>query len=308
MPHAVQFTKFGGPEVLHLVDVPDKHPSAGEVRLRVKAVGLNPFDSKRRSGLAPMQVLFPAGSCSDLAGIVDEVGEGASYVDGTPVAVGDEVLGWSSDYHGLAEQAVVPASHVTLRPAALAWEQAGGLMTAGLTADAAITTLDIGAADTVLLSAAAGAVGQLYAQLAVQRGAAVIGTASVANHEFLRSLGAIPVAYGPGLADRVRTAAPTAITAVQDNVGRETIDAGLELGVPANRICSIVDHTAVAELGLASPGRYERSAATLGRLAASVADGTLQLAIQRVFPVTEYREAFGLLETRHLRGKVVVVF
>ena len=310
MPRAIQYTQFGGPEVLHLVEVPVAWPAPGEVRLRVKAVGLNPVDMKLRSGLIPLpDPDFPRGICSDMAGVVDAVGGQARYPDGSAIAVGDEVLGWSEN-RSLGEQLIVTAEQVTQKPPGLPWPVAGALMTAGLTADAALTTLGIHADDVVLVSAAAGGVGLIYSQLALRRGAHVIGTAGEANHAALTALGIIPVNYGPGLADRVRAAIREhglgQLTAVQDNAGRETIDAGLELGLAPERICSIVDHQAVAQLGLASPGRYHRSAQKLGELARLCAAGGIQLPIRATFSLDETVEAFRLLETRHGRGKIVI--
>jgi NADPH:quinone reductase-like Zn-dependent oxidoreductase len=243
--------------------------------------------------------------CLDFAGVVEEVGDGASYADGSPVAVGDEVFGWA-DGGTAREQLLVPASNLTLKPANVSWEVAGSITTIVQTAHFSLEALDIGAADTVLVSAAAGSVGFVYSQLAIARGARVIGTSSEANFARLASIGVTPTAYGPGLVDRVRALAPQAITAVQDNFGRETIDAGFELGLAAGRICTIVDHAAVVELGLASPGRYVKSAALNATYVSMIADGTLTIPVQAVYPLSSIREAFEILEQRHVSGKIVV--
>lgn len=308
MPQAVRYDEFGTIDVLYLADVPDAEAGEGRVRIAVKAAGLNLFDMKARSGMVPFATPnFPRGIGSDFAGVVDQLGGGSSssYHDGTPVRVGDEVLGWV-DTGALRTQLVVAARRLARKPAPLSWEPAGSLASPGFTADAAITALGIGPGDTVLVSAAAGGVGTLYCQLARDRGATVIGTAGQRNHDFLRSLGVIPVLYGEGLADRVRAVAPDGITAVQDNFGRETIEAGLELGVPAARICSIADQAAVAELGVMSLGSYTRSAATLETLADDVATGKLALPVEHVFPLGQFADAFRLLESRHLRGKIAI--
>ncbi|MEN9751820.1 MAG: hypothetical protein RLZZ600_867, partial [Actinomycetota bacterium] len=163
------------------------------------------------------------------------------------------------------------------------------------------------AGDTVVVGAAAGAVGIVYCQLAIASGARVIGTASAGNHEFLRSLGVEPVEYGEGLAARLQELTPDGITFVQDNWGREFIDVALSIGVPADKICTIVDHKATAELGLSNPGRYERSPLVLGDIATKIAAGDIVLPIERVFPLSQFREAFELLESRHLRGKIILV-
>jgi NADPH:quinone reductase-like Zn-dependent oxidoreductase len=306
MPKAVQYERFGDPSVLEVVEVPEVHASEDRVRVVVRAAGLNPFDFKMRSGLVPIaDPKFPRGIGGDFAGVVDEVGEGAVYFDGDPVRVGDEVLGWGDRV--MREQLVVPATNLARRPPALAWEAAGGLSIAAQTANAAVDTLDIHDGDLVLESAAAGSVGFFSSQLAMLRGARVIGTSSEANFALLESAGIIPVAYGPGLAVRVRAVAPGPVTAVQDNYGREAIDAGIELGVPKGRITTIVDRAAAQELGLAPFGPYERSAEVLQHYAGLVADGTIRMPIEATFPLDGVRDAFALLESRHLGGKVILL-
>lgn len=306
MPHAVQYNEFGSIDVLEFAEVAELAPAAGQVAVSVKAAGLNPFDFKLRSGVIPMPVEFPRVVGSDFAGVVTGLGEGATYADGSAVSVGDEVLGWI-DSGSWREQAVVDAANLARKPAALSWDLAGGLTTAALTAQACIDLMNPKAGETVVVGAAAGAVGIVYCQLALAAGARVIGTASQGNHEFLRSIGVEPVTYGEGLAQRLRSLTPEGITFVQDNWGREFIDIALEIGVPADKICTIVDHKATAELGLSNPGRYARSAATLESIADKVAAGDIVLPIERTFALREYREAFELLEARHLRGKIVLL-
>lgn len=305
MSRAVVYNAFGSPEVLEQAEVPDVTPTGNEVAVRVRAAGLNPFDFKVRSGLIPMvPPIFPKGIGSDVAGIVEEVGPDARYADGTEVTVGDEVMGWS-DEGAIRERTITLATNLCRKPAGLDWAVAGSLTVAGLTARACIDLMQLSTDDVVLVSAAAGSVGLLFCQLARRAGANVIGTASPSNHEFLRSLGVTPVEYGPGLVDRVQAIAHP--TWMQDCQGRESIDAGLKLGIPADHICSIVDHAAVAELGLASPGRYERSSATLAHLAELLATGKLVLPVAQTFPLDEVREAFRQLETRHISGKLVIL-
>ncbi len=306
MSQAVVYNRQGGPEVLELIEVAEPSPAAHEVVVDVRAAGLNPFDFKLRSGIIPMPVEFPKGIGLEFAGVVSAVGADAKYFDGSPVRVGDEVLGWSEG-GAMREHVLTGDGTLARKPPELSWEAAGSLTIASLTAMACIELMNPHAGDTVVVSAAAGAVGVIYCQLAIARGARVIGTASESNHDFLRSLGVEPVSHGAGLIDRLRELTPSGISLAQDNWGREFIDIALELGVPADRICTIVDHAATAELGLANPGRYERNPATLERLASDVAKGNLNLPIDRVFPLTEVRAAFELLETRHVRGKVVVI-
>lgn len=299
---AVVYDSIGGPEVLRVAEVPEAHPGAGQVRVAVRAAGLNPFDGKVRSGAIPMALDFPRGIGQDFAGVVDEVGAGASYADGAAVALGDEVLGWSAGPGAARSQLVVPDSHLARKPAGLPWAVAGALQTSGLTAYACLELLAIGADDVVLVSAAAGGVGLLYTQLALARGATVVATAGAANHEFLRGLGAVPVSYGEGLAARVRGAAGQ-VTAVQDNHGREAALAGLELGVPPERIVVIADDAEA--LGVSSPGRYERLAGNLQRVADAVASGPMTLPV-RSYAFADVVEAYRELESGHGRGKVVL--
>lgn len=306
MPHAVQYNEFGSVDVLQFAEVVALAPSTGQVAVAVKAAGLNPFDFKLRSGVIPMPVEFPRVVGSDFAGVVTAVADDATYADGSSIAVGDEVLGWI-DSGSWREQAVVGASSIARKPARLSWELAGGLTTAALTAQACIDLMKPARGDTVVVGAAAGAVGIVFCQLAVATGARVIGTASQGNHEFLRSIGVEPVTYGEGLAQRLRSLTPNGITFVQDNWGREFIDIALEIGVPSEKICTIVDHKATADLGLSNPGRYERSSATVEAFASKVAAGEIILPIERTFALSEYRQAFELLEARHLRGKIVML-
>jgi len=301
---AVRYDDVGGPEVLYVAEVPLPSAGEGEAVVAVRAVGLNPFDAKVRTGLIPLPAPFPRGLGGDLAGVVTEVGDGAKYSDGAPIAVGDEVLGWATST--LQELVAVPGAQLVRKPAIVPFAVAGSLSTPGQTAVASLNTVAVAKGDTVLVGAAAGSVGFVYAQLAVQAGACVIGTASIANHERLRAIGVDPVEYGPGLAQRVRAIAPQGVDAAQDNVGRETIDAALALGVEPERINTIVDHAAVEEYGVRSPGRYERSTEVLADLAASVAADELALPIQQEFTLDEVVAAFTLLEGRHLSGKVVV--
>lgn len=301
MSRVVEYDQFGGPEVLRLREREAGEPAPGWVRVRVRAVGLNPFDAKARSGTIPFIAPdFPRGLGGDFAGVVDAVAANEVF------AIGDEVLGWA-DSGALADQVIVPIDALTIKPPSVSWEVAASLSTPAQTAHHCLEVLDIGAHDTVLVSAAAGAVGMVYAQRAIARGAIVIGTASPANASRLRSIGVIPTPYGAGLADRVRALAPQGITAVQDNAGHETVSVGLELGLAPNRICTIVDHAAVAELGLASPGRYAKSAALLAEYAALVAQGALRIDIEARYPLAQVSDAFVALETGHRSGKIVVI-
>jgi NADPH:quinone reductase-like Zn-dependent oxidoreductase len=263
---------------------------------------VNPFDAKvRRGGYLPKHTL-PSLQGSEFAGVVDEIGDGV-----TEWKIGDEVLGWIGR-GAQAEHVVVAATSLAAKPEGLDWTTAGGIGLVGNTAKRATDSLSLGPDDTVLVSGAAGGVGLLSAQLAKRTGATVIGTASERNHDFLRSLGIVPVAYGPGMTDRLRAAAPQGYTAVLDNVGGETIDAALALGVAPERINTIADHDAVTKHGLGSVGGGGKTSAELAELAQLAADGALVLPIRASFPADQVSAAYTELETGHGLGKVVLTF
>lgn len=302
MPRRVQYTRFGGPEILELIEVERPEPGAGEVRIRVRSAGLNPIDWKIFTGRAASAygVEPPSGTGNDFAGEVDAVGESV-----TGLTVGDLVFGGARN-DAQADYLVIDAALVVPVPDGLTLDQAGSLDIAARTAVASVAAIGVTAGDVVLVSAAAGGVGVLAAQLAVRAGATVIGTASDDNHEFLRTLGVIPVAYGDGLADRIRDAAPAPLTAALDNHGRATIDAALELGVAPQRINTIADRPAASELGLSAVGGAAASLDDLADVAAMIARGDLVLPIDSVFPLERVRDAYEHLMAGHLRGKVVL--
>ena len=301
MSKAVSYSRHGGPEVLEIVEVAEPHAGPGQVRVAVRAAGLNAFDFKVRSiaGYLPSLTL-PTGQGSEFAGVVDEVGDGV-----VSSAVGDEVLGWAS-FAAQAEYVVVAATHVAPKPPSLDWATAGGLGAAGNTAERTVAALAPQPGDTVLVSAAAGGVGLIASQLLIRAGATVVGTASPANHEFLRSLGVVPVAYGAGLVQRVQDVAPQGITAVLDNSGEETVLAALELGVAADRINTIVWYDGAAKYGITTVGGGGKTAGALAGLAELVAAGDIRIPLAATFPLAEVRAAYELLEGRHLLGKVVL--
>ena len=286
---AVVFEEFGGPEVLRTEDVSEPHAGPGQTRVRVRAAGVNPIDFKVRRGWTKgfLDVTFPATPGLEVAGVVDEVGEGSEF------AVGDEVVGWSTT-GSYAEHAL--AGNVVRKPEGLSWEQA--------------VELQLKDGETLLLHGAAGAVGSIAAQLAKTAGATVIGTASPANHDFLRSLGVIPVAYGEGLVDRVRDVAPQGVDAVFDTAGQGGLKESIELRGDTARIVTIADFSA-AELGVAasmgsSASPAEIAAGLTNQLQAAVA-GNLQVRIAQTFALTDAAKAQELSESGHAPGKVVVL-
>lgn len=303
MSRAALYDRTGGPEVLYVGEVGDPDPAAGEVAVRVRAAGLNPFDAKLRSGFIPSDAPFPRRTGADLAGTVEAVGEGATYWDGTAIAVGDEVLGRGAG--AVAQRVISGADGLARRPEGVSPEVGAALHVPGLTAVSCLVTVPVGAGDTVLVGGAAGAVGFIAAQLAVETGARVIGTASERNHELLRSVGVEPLGYGEGLVERLRAFAP--FTAVYDCHGRDALDAGAALGVPADRMVAIAAYDALEELGVHNVERAARTARNLAGLADRVAAGTLVVPIAARYPLDEVVAAFAEVESPHPAGKVVVL-
>ena len=305
MPQAVRFDEYGGPDVLHVVDVESRVPGEGEVVVRVKATGINPGEAAIREGLVHERwpATFPSGQGSDLAGVIAEVGAG---VDG--FGVGDEVIGFTHDRASQAELVVVDAQNLTPRPSAVSWEAAGALFVAGTTAYAAVRAVAPAEGDVLAISGAAGGVGTLAVQLARNAGATVIGIAGEHHHDWLREHGAIPVAYGDGLAERIRDAAGSSgLDAFIDTFGSGYVDLAIELGVAPQRIDTIIDWDAAERHGVKTDGNMAgASADTLAELARLIAEGRLEVPIARVYPLTEVRAAYRELERRHTLGKIVL--
>lgn len=297
------YNEAGGPDVLFVSEVEEPSPAAGKVLIAVEAAGLNPYDAKARSGVIPSDAPFPRRIGGDFAGSVIAVGEGAAYTDGSPVSVGDAVMGRAAG--AVAEQVVARTAEIAPRPDALAVEVAGGLHVAGLTAVSCLATVPVGDGDVVLVGGASGAVGLVASQLAIARGARVIGSASVANHDFLRSLGVEPVEYGEGLADRVRELGE--ITAVMDCHGRDALDTGIDLGVPVDRMVAIAAYAALDELGVHNVERAARTPENLRALAEDIAAGKIVFPVVATYPLDEVVEAFQALESSHEPGKIVIL-
>jgi NADPH:quinone reductase-like Zn-dependent oxidoreductase len=304
MPQAVRYEEYGGIDVLQVVEVDRPVPGPDEVLVRGKAVGINPGEASIRKGLFAERwpSTFPSGQGSDLAGVIEELGPG---VDG--FAIGDEVIGFTHNRASQAELVVVEAGDLVRRPSAVSWEAAGALFVAGTTAWAAVRSVTLGEGDTVVVSGAAGGVGSLVVQLARRTGATVIGLAGAANHEWLADHGVVPVAYGEGVADRVRAAAPNGVDAFIDTYGDGYVELALELGVKPGRIDTIIDFPAVEKYGVKAEGNMAgASAEVLTELATLIADGHLEVPIAKVYPLTEVRAAYEELERRHTRGKIVL--
>jgi enoyl reductase len=304
MSKVVVFDRYGDPDVLHVIEAEPLAPGPGQLRVAVRAAGVQPFDALFRSGAAHRWVpaAFPQRLGNDFAGVVDAVGEGV-----TGFRVGDEVLGWAM-LASYAEHVVVGTGDVVAKPAAMPWMEAGVLSASGQTAVTALDQLGIRSGDTVVIHGAAGGVGSFAVQLAAARGATVIGTASARNHEYLRALGATPVEYGDGLADRIRAAAgASTVDAALDTSGTvEALRASLEVVGSPDRVGTLAYQPAAAELGVRRLST-ERSATRLGWLTDRYSVGALRITIQRVYPFEQAAQAHRDLGTGHVRGKLVLV-
>ncbi|HEY1509341.1 MAG TPA: NADP-dependent oxidoreductase [Solirubrobacteraceae bacterium] len=304
MPRAVRFDHYGGIDVLDVVDVEPPVPAPGQVLVRVKAAGINPGEAKIREGLLHdlWPATFPSGQGSDLAGVIESLGEGVDAFE-----VGDEVIGFTDDRASQAELVAVDAGHLTRRPPNVPWQVAGALFVVGTTAYATVRAVSAGSGDTVVVAGAAGGVGSLAVQLAKHKGATVIGLASEPNHAWLKELGTIPVTYGDGVAERIRDAAGGDVDAFIDTVGGDYVQLALDLGVQPDRIDTIADPRAGQKYGVKTEGTSAAATAeVLAELAAMIDQGKLEVPIAAVYPLDRVREAFAELEQGHTRGKIVL--
>jgi len=303
---AITYRSYGGPDVLEYGEVPEPKLGADRVLVRVRATSVNPVDWKIQAGYldSAMDAVFPVIPGWDVAGVVERVGVGI-----TEFEPGDEVIGYVREdmvsRGTFAEYVAAPVRTLARKPRNLTFEQAAGLPLAGLTAYQALTrALDVQPGETVLVHAAAGGVGSLAVQMAVALGARVIGTAGEQNHDFLRSLGAEPVRYGEGLADRVRALAPQGVDAVLDLIGGDALQASPELLGPDGRLASAADG---AVLGLGGRFVFVRpDAADLAALTDLAEIGRLKVEVAATFPLRQAADAQRLNAGGHTRGKVVV--
>ena len=302
---AVQFEKYGGIDVLKVVEVERPAPGRREVLVRVKAAGINPGEGAIREGKFAKRwpSSFPSGEGSDLAGIVEEVGAGVD-----DIAVGDEVIGFTDKRASHADFVIVDADHLVPRPAKVPWEQAGALFVVGTTAYAAIKAVGLKPRETLVVSGAAGGVGSLVVQLAKNIGAKVIGLASVGHHKWFSDRGIIPVAYGEGVFERILEASGGRVDAFIDTHGDGYVELAIKLGVSPERIDTIIDFAAAEEYGAKTAGNHDAaSAEVLGELAELMAMGRLEVPIAGVYPLADVRDAFRELEKHHTHGKIVLV-
>ncbi|GAB3210405.1 NADP-dependent oxidoreductase [Marinactinospora endophytica] len=303
---AVVYDRYGGPEVLRVAEVPDPKVGPDSVLIRMRATSVNPVDWKVREGYLDglLDAFFPVIPGWDVAGVVEQPGPAVSEF-----APGDEVIGYAREdvvrRGTYAQKIAAPVRALARKPRNLSWAQAASLPLVGLTAyQALVHHLKVGADDVLLVHAAAGGVGSVAVQIARSRGARVIGTASERNHDFLRSLGAEPVAYGDGLVERVRELVPDGVTAVFDTIGGEALKATPELTAPGARVASVVE-TSVTDLG----GDYvfvRPDSADLTALVELVEAGKLTVEVSEVFPLEEAAEAQRRNAEGHTRGKIAI--
>jgi NADPH:quinone reductase-like Zn-dependent oxidoreductase len=296
---AVSFERFGGPEVLEIVDRPDPHPGPGQVRIAVRAAGVNASDWKKREGL--MDPDLPQTLGYEAAGIVDELGDGV-----TGVALGDRVFGLSPDGAAQAELAVLSWSAPI--PASLDFAAAAALPAAVETATRALDQLGVQSGSRLLVNGASGSVGSAAVQLAVARGARVIGTASPANHDYLRSLGAEPVAYGEGLTERVRALASSGVDLALDVAGSGVLPELIELAGGPEHVLTVADFAGAQKYGVRfSRGDSGRALHALDDIGALIEAGRFSLPVGQTFPLAEVAEAQRVSEHGHVRGKLVLL-
>jgi NADPH:quinone reductase-like Zn-dependent oxidoreductase len=299
---AVTFSDYGGPEVLGVTDVDEPHAGPGQIRIAVRAAGVNPIDWKARSGAMRemMPLSFPAVDGREAAGVVDEVGEGVSGV-----APGDEVFGFAVG-GAAAEYAVL--DDFARKPAALSFEEAAALPVAVETSVRVFGVLGgVGEGQTLVVNGAAGGVGVAAVQLARERGARVIGTASERNHDFLRSLGAEPTTYGDGMVDRIRALAPDGVDLAFDTAGKGGVPDLITLTGDPARVATIADFSAAA-LGVKVTGGGEgRAAGALDEAAALAEAGRLQVPVAQTFAFSDAADAHRASEDGHVRGKLILI-
>ncbi len=296
---AALFNQFGGPEVLEIAELPDPHPGPGQVRIAVRAAGVNASDWKKRSGL--MDEELPQTMGHEAAGVVDELGEGVA-----DVAVGDRVFGF--DVEGAAQAELAVLSYWAPIPPSLDFPGAAALPAAIETATRSLDTLGVGSGSTLLVNGASGSVGSAAVQLAVARGARVIGTAGPANHDYLRSLGAEPVAYGAGLVERVRAIAPDGVDVALDVAGSGVLPELIELAGSPEQVVTIADFAGAQQYGVAfSRGDAGRALYALDEIGELIESGRFSLPAIQAFPLAEVAAAHRIGEDGHVRGKLVLL-
>jgi NADPH:quinone reductase-like Zn-dependent oxidoreductase len=297
---ALQFTEYGGPEVLNWGDAPEPHAGPGQIRIAVRAASVNPIDWKILTGaLAGGEPLSGTGYLGyDAAGVVEEVGKGVAGV-----SVSDEVFGRGQNTQ--AEQAVLKAW--ALKPSSVDWAVAAAAGVAGETAERGLRLLGVKAGDTVFIDGGAGGVGAVAVQMAIARGARVIASSREANHDYLREIGAIPVLYGAGVAGRVRDAASGPVDAVFDVAGKTPVQELLSLVSESSQVLSIANFAAGQAGARVTGGDADsRPMEALAEVAKLLVQNKLVIKVQ-TFPFDRAAEAYRISQVGHVRGKLVLI-
>lgn len=299
---AAVFDRTGPPEVLRLAELPTPSPGPGQLRVRVHTAGVQPYDALVRSGRIEQPLRFPQQIGNEFAGTVLQSvpGDGA----GPSFAVGDPVLGWSA-LASHAEQVLVDADAVVLKPAAMTWETAGAIGASGQTALSALRALPLTAGQSLLVHGGAGGAGTAVVQIARHRGLRVLATASPAHHDALRGLGATPLPYGPELDRRLREQWSGPIDAAVSTVGGAALPLCVDLVGDPRRVATLVDHDAAARLGVVGV-RATRSRAQLTELARLHGRGALRVPIRSRYPLARIRDAHHDIESGHGHGKILI--
>jgi NADPH:quinone reductase-like Zn-dependent oxidoreductase len=296
---AAVYTQYGDPDVLTVSEVEEPHAGPGQVRVAVRAAGVNPIDWKIVTGAMARggSVKAPTVPGIDAAGVVDEVGDGVAGVQ-----VGDAIFGHATG-GSAAEFAVLTAwAH---KPEGTSFEVAGGLPVSGETAVRVLDLLGLKPGQTLVVDGASGGVGCVTVQVAVNSGLTVIGTAGESNQDFVDSLGALPTTYGPGLADRVRALAPDGVDGAVDTVGKGSVPDLVALTGDPAKVVTIADFGA-AELGVQVTSGGGGQAPRLARIAELVAQERLELPVT-TYPLDRISDAYRESRGGHVRGKLVLV-
>jgi NADPH:quinone reductase-like Zn-dependent oxidoreductase len=299
---AARFSRYGGPEVLEIVDLPDPHPGPGQVRIAVRATGISGTDPKLRSGALNFGATLPQTTGADVAGVVDEIGDGV-----TDVKIGDRVFGVSDNQAGAAQFALLTFRAII--PPSLGFVDAAALPVALETATRSLDQLHVTAGTTLFINGASGGIGSTAVQLAAARGARVIGCAGAGNAGYLALLGAEPVTYGDGMAERVRTMAPDGVDAALDVVGNGVLPELIDLAGGSANVVTLADFAGSKEHGVHFSNGFADGHAfhALTEVGALIEAGRFWLPVDKTYPLHEIARAHRTSETGHTRGRLVLI-